>query len=83
MEKNGWKITAIIFISITALYTLLGVWGYVIMEEEAKNEAICAYEICNVNQTYYYFTDTKLCNCYQNDLLGNPIIVNSEIVRGD
>jgi hypothetical protein len=68
MEKLGWKITAIVFISLFALLLAFNVWGYclVIEEENAIND--CYYNTCADYPEAWY--EDGVCACYDLDEYG-------------
>ena len=60
---NGWKVTAIIFISLFVVETLLFGWILNIGMEEVGKEDNCIREICKGYDTYYY--GDELCQCFE------------------
>ena len=76
---NGWKVTALIFLTLFILENMF--WGWAIwygMQEETKiNE--CYYEVCSEYPEAWY--DENICYCYGYDMLGNEIIEHTEVMR--
>lgn len=73
-KSDGWKITAIIFIVLFVLETIIFVWilswGLQIVAKE--NE--CSVNVCSGEEivSYYYDESQSICYCYD---------VNEEIVK--
>lgn len=67
---NWWKITAIIFMIICIIETGLICWSISLYNQSVEKEETCAYDICDVGNTYenYYFDSMEnICYCYLND----------------
>lgn len=66
MEKKGWKITAIIFISLfiitTSIFSLLIGIGLHTLNQESE----CRTNICGSDQydSFYYNDVENICYCY-------------------
>jgi len=78
MDKTGWKITAIVFISILVFWLALSVWIYYEERNEALKEAICYYDIC-VDYPEATLVN-KLCTCYDYDTLGYLVETKTEFM---
>ena len=80
MEKQGWKITAIVFISLFVVETLI--MGYLIQTglESIENENICAFDICEDSDSYYYDIYEEVCYCYDYNMLGELEVVDTELM---
>jgi len=78
MERTGWKITAIVFISLFFGLLSLMIYGYYIANEEIKDTNICYYEICEENPEA--LLQDGICYCYDYDNLNNLIVVNTKIM---
>lgn len=76
--KNGWKIFALIILVIFILENSLIVWGIVSNNKIEKDTNVCYYDICKDYPDAFYDSSSKLCDCYDNDLLGNQIIAKTE-----
>lgn len=63
---SGWKITAIIFMTLFACQTAFFIWILTGSTEASDNDYTCRYETCpSVEATMYdYFQAEKLCTCY-------------------
>lgn len=49
---------------------LLIVWGLVMVKQEEQKVAMCYYEICAEYSDAWFDADSKLCYCYEYDILG-------------
>ncbi len=79
MEKQGWKITAIIFMVLFFSFFSLTMWGLVITEQEASLERHCFYNVCGEYPDAYYMN--KVCTCYDYGVLGDLVEVKTEVVE--
>jgi len=66
---DGWKITAIIFIIIAIAEFSLLAWWWNVGTAYIENEETCAYEICDLDESYdydaYFYDDyDNTCYCY-------------------
>jgi len=61
---NGWKVTAIIFIVLFILESLLIGWAYNYGTESIENETECSYNICDGYDSYYFDDYENVCYCY-------------------
>lgn len=68
MEKDTWKIIAIIFMILFILETLFLFYAFNLGVEIETNDLKCSDEICyNLDATSYLYEDTySLCQCYKN-----------------
>ena len=66
MEKTGWKITAIVSISLFLLETLLFVWLVNMGTADIEKDNECSINVCADYETYYYDTYNGICYCYTN-----------------
>jgi len=62
MEKLGWKILAIICMTLLVLETVVIGWAVSYGIREVENEEMCVYEICDGADTYRY--EDGICQCY-------------------
>lgn len=73
MEKNGWKITAIIFIILFVLETICIIgflkWALDYVDEDYERESNCAWNVCSEAQAYIYYEYEQVCECYVNNEL--------------
>ena len=68
MDKNGWKIIAIIFIILFIVETALVISLFTIGKKEMDREYECSIICYNKNyQSFYFNSRTKLCTCYIGD----------------
>jgi len=81
MEKKGWKILSVILIIILVVENLFMIWGIILIKQENENTMECYYEICEGYPEALYDNDYSLCYCYDYDVLGNLIIVESEYMK--
>jgi len=71
---NGWKVTAFIFIALFTIETGLIIWATVSviisLDKDIERENECIFNICidAEDENYIYYTDTRLCECYNNKL---------------
>lgn len=67
--KNGWKITAIIFIVLFVLETILVIGLMKLGTDYIEKENECSYNICgdDIYTAYYYDSYDGACYCYQGD----------------
>jgi len=79
MDKTGWKITAIIFIIITILETLLIIWSTTIYLQEEKLLNQCYYDVCSENADAGY--EAGVCACYDYDLTGELIVTKTKYMK--
>lgn len=66
MEKNGWKITAIVFMSLFFLIVLVfGLLLYVGLSASSL-ESKCKGDVCsnNVYDSFYFDSYDNICYCY-------------------
>ena len=80
MKKQGWKITALIFIGIFIIESLF--IGYIFKAgfEAIENENACYFDICEDNADAYYDDYNKLCYCYDYNMLGELEVVETELM---
>ncbi len=64
---NGWKVTAIIFIILFIIETLLFGWIINLGIEVKELETKCAYNICADYGSYYFDINNYVCSCYENN----------------
>ena len=70
---NGWKVTAIIFITLFVLETSVFIIGYNEVTKDIDFENRCYYDVCdlgNIDSKYtaYNYEDTyNVCTCWQNE----------------
>ncbi len=67
MEKNGWKILAIIFIVLFVLETGYFIWVLSYSSDYYGKESECAYNICEVgteHEAYAYDEYEQVCYCF-------------------
>lgn len=62
MEKNTWKVLAIIFMILFILETAFVMWGVSIVNEEEEMKNRCYYEICEDYPEAFYYENT--CECF-------------------
>lgn len=67
MDKNAWKILAIIFIVLFILETLLVIWLFNLGAESLEKEKDCAQIVCQDYDSYYYDDYGEVCYCYSGD----------------
>ncbi len=79
MEKNGWKILAIVFIALFVLETGYLAWSvsYVLSEQDKTNE--CYYDICGEYDDAFY--EASVCYCYNADMLGELQVAKTEVMK--
>ncbi len=70
MEKRGWKIIAIIFITLFVVENLFLGWGMSLIQDSINKENECAYNVCGEDliEYYEYFDDEEVCECYDIDM---------------
>lgn len=71
MEKQGWKITAIVFIVLFITSIFFIGWAWNIGNEMLVNDYKCS-DMCYVNEecvSYLYDEYTNLCYHYSRDLI--------------
>tara|TARA_R100000789_G_scaffold30675_1_gene34368 strand:+ start:84 stop:326 length:243 start_codon:yes stop_codon:yes gene_type:complete len=61
---NGWKVTAIIFIIITILFSAFMVLSISLYNEEQEFTNECYYNICEDYNDAYYDVWERTCTCY-------------------
>ena len=71
-NNNGWKTAAIVFILLFVLENAIFVFAVIGADNEQKQISVCYYDVCADYSQADYDTNYKLCNCYDDDLLGNP-----------
>ncbi len=79
MEKQGWKITAVIFIilfSCTWIWALYSIYSYS-AEEERYYE--CQYDFCGEYPAAELIDN--ICYCYDYDLLGEYVLTKTEYMK--
>ncbi|MFW6233409.1 MAG: hypothetical protein ACOC3Z_01980 [Nanoarchaeota archaeon] len=73
MNKKAWKITAIIFIILFIVETLILISIFNLGNKAIENENTCVYQICELGEpsskydSYYYDTTEDFCYCYKNN----------------
>ena len=79
MDKEGWKVLAIILMVIFFLEIVF--FGFVVVSVFADDELIkeCYYEICDGYDEVVY--EDGVCYCYELDELGGYIPVVSEVMK--
>jgi len=78
MNNNKWKVIAIIFIILFLLENGLFIIGGIIVYNEEKDIKVCYYEVCK-KYPDAYFSD-GVCKCYDYDLIGNLVEVDSKLI---
>ena len=78
MEKNGWKILAIILLAIIILENGLIAYGYFSTKDIEKETNICYYDVCEGYPNAYYSYSDKICDCYDYDLMGNEVLAKTK-----
>lgn len=68
MEKQGWKVMAIIELVLLILFISLGIYGVYQDNKEIEKTNICYYEVCADSPQAYY--EEGICTCYDYDNLG-------------
>lgn len=65
---NGWKLTAIVFIVLFILETILFISIIVIGFSQIDKENQCIYNVCEDESydSYTYDDVTSICECYTN-----------------
>lgn len=79
MEKQTWKVIAIIFMIITILETTIFIWSFISLSIEEKQIAKCYYDICNDYPEADLSGD--VCYCYDYDMLGELQIVDTKYMK--
>ena len=79
MEKNGWRIIAVVCIAIVALIIISNFVNYATYEKEEAKMNECYYDICREYPDADYSED--VCYCYDYDVLGDLIIVDTEYMK--
>ena len=64
---NGWKVTAIIFIILFVLETILFIFIISVGTGIVAKESECAINICEKYEKYYYDYTENICYCFEND----------------
>ena len=64
MEKTGWKITAIVFITLFILLSVFVIYIWNMGAQMIANENECAINICGDYDTYYYDDYEETCYCF-------------------
>ena len=69
MEKQGWKILAIVFICLFVIETILFIGLFSIGIKEINNETKCSIECSNdINAGFYsYDAYNNICSCINGD----------------
>jgi len=84
MEKTGWKVIAIIFILLFVLETItviwITLWAINSSYEELNNQNYCYYDFCS-KYPYAEIDENNVCFCYDYDLIGDLIIVDTKIIK--
>ena len=78
-KTNSWKITAIIFIILFALETLVMIWGMILVQEEEEKTAECYYDICEDYPQAYFLED--VCYCYDYDQTDELVVVEEKYMK--
>jgi hypothetical protein len=73
-KTNGWKVLAIILLVVVILENSLIAYGYFSNKQIEKETNVCYYDLCEDYPNAYYNYESKLCDCYENDLMGNEVI---------
>ncbi len=71
MEKKGWKVLAIVFMSLFG-FCFLSFIGMIMLgtselaeeQQDLLNEESCIWDVCIGDETYHYNTYTNKCSCY-------------------
>lgn len=69
MEKQGWKILAIIFIILFIIETFIVLAIMSIGFDAIEKEERCEFDICNRADVYFFEYDdyNEMCYCYNED----------------
>lgn len=79
MERNGWRITAIIFIVLFVALVSLITYGLIINHNNTKKMETCYYEMCS--EYPEALVQGNICHCYDYDTLGQLNIAKSYVIR--
>jgi len=72
MEKTGWKITSLVFISLF-LFTWAWIgFGIYLIEQEEEQTMTCYYDFCEEYPEADFIEG--VCTCYEEDNLGDYIV---------
>lgn len=67
MEKNGWKIFALILLTVFIVsLSFIGLLLY-IGSQEIEKENICIYDVCVGYDSYTYANN--ICSCYEDHVV--------------
>jgi len=80
MEKRFWKTLAIILIAIMVLWLALGFWEVYDENKNNQRSTICYYDVCGEYPDAAYYSDTKVCACYDYDVLGSLVVSKYEVI---
>ena len=72
MEKNVWKLLAIIFFILFFVETSFLVWSYVQLTNEQEKNYECLYNFCSDNYDATY--SDGICTCYDLDVMGDYVL---------
>ena len=69
---NGWKITAIIFMTLFIIETSFIFWSVDTYNKMEEKDNECFFDICKLGESneydqYYFDTNSNLCSCYKDE----------------
>jgi hypothetical protein len=73
---NGWKVTAIIFITLFIIETMFFFYLLKVGTDVISEEEECRINICEGTDSFYYDMYDRMCYCYEDDE-----IVREEYIR--
>ena len=79
MEKNGWKVLAIIFIILFIVETTLWIWLTMVYIAEEEQTYECYYDLCGEYADASYVS--PVCYCYQYDILGDLVVAETHYIN--
>ena len=79
MKETTWKTLAIVFFILFILETTYIVWAFWYVTNEDNKTLECYYDVCSDYPDALY--ESNICYCYDYDVIGNLIIVKTEVIK--
>ena len=79
MEKQGYKVLAVVVIIVWLFTVGLVWWIYNLGVQEYEQESECYYDLCN--QYADAWLDNDVCFCYEYDMLGEAVVAKTTYMR--
>ena len=78
---SGWKVIAIVFLTLFIVQNGLLIWAYKSVEKDDMNTIECYYNVCSEYPEADFDIDTGVCSCYDYDLIGDIFVAETKVIK--